>query len=106
MAVPEMPGTAGSPVEFMQQCKPADEARSARNKRLDRNRQAARFAATKAARGKKVKPTALDFERSIVAAVGIAAFDIAASQFIAVLIATKIIQYVCWQQCSKGALCV
>ena len=62
-------GTAGSPVEFMQQCTPADEARSARNKRLDRNRQAARFAATKAARGKMVKPTALDFERHMLASV-------------------------------------
>ena len=62
-------GTARSPVEFLQQCTPADEARSARKQRLDRNRQAARYAATRAARGEKIKTTALDFERRILASV-------------------------------------
>ena len=62
-------GTARSPVAFMQECTPADEARCARKQRLDRNRQAARYAAVKAARSAKAKPTALDFERRIVDAV-------------------------------------
>ena len=62
-------GTARSPVSFFQERTPADEARSARDRRLDRNRQAAHYAAVKATREVKAKPKALDFASDVVAAV-------------------------------------
>ena len=52
---------------FVQECTPPDEAKRERKLRLDRNRQAARYAATCAKRGaKRARPTSLDWKRHIV----------------------------------------
>ena len=61
------PGGTRRSLSFKQECTPADERKSQRKLRLDRNRQAARYAAARAERGaERARPTALDFERRIV----------------------------------------
>ena len=65
-------GSRCSPIVYMQELQPAEECRSARKRRLDRNRQAQLYAAHRLARGRKtVKQSALDFERRIVNSVSL-----------------------------------
>ena len=59
-------GTARSPVRFVQESTPTGESGSARKRRRDRNRQAARYAGIKAARPAKKRLSALERERCIV----------------------------------------
>ena len=64
-------GSLRSPIVYKLQVTPAHESRSARKRRLDRNRQAEVHAAGKLLRGTKAaKLTAIDFERRIVAGIG------------------------------------
>ena len=57
-------GTARSPVRFALECTPSQEQGSARKRRRDRNRQAAKYAAVKAAQKRRLNP--LEHERRIV----------------------------------------
>ena len=61
------PGGSQRSLSFKQECTPADERKSQRKRRLDRNRQAAHYAAASAERSlKRAQPTALDFELCII----------------------------------------
>ena len=66
-------GSQRSPIVYKQEVTPAQERGSARKRRLDRNRQAEIYAASKLARGAKIaKPTKLEFERRIAESVDLA----------------------------------